>query len=94
MTVTTVVFDRVESRDSRGGLGLDPGLESYQAAQWGCFAFGMVGMLYFFSSPCVGVYYPDSLSFMLCYSYVTCHRVFQRGRCRWKEIKTLGQGGS
>ena len=54
--MTTVVFNRVQSRDSRVGLGLGPVLESYQAAQWGGFAFGIVGVLYFFlSSLCGGL---------------------------------------
>ena len=57
MTVTTVVFDRVRSRDSRVGLGLGSGLECYQAAQWGCFTFGMVGALHCFCLPYVDAYY-------------------------------------
>ena len=55
MTVTTVVFNRVQSRDPRAGLGPDPGLECYQAAQWTGFAFGIVGVLCFFLFPIWGL---------------------------------------
>ena len=88
MTVTTVVFNRVQSRHSRVGLGLDPVLESYQAAQWGGFAFGIVGVFL----PYVGVYCRGSLSFLLGSSYLFCHRVFQRGRRsrqREKDIRSM-----
>ena len=86
MTVTTVIFDRVHSHDSRFGLGLDPGLKSYQAALWGGFAFGIVGGLYFFFLPYVGAYCRGSLSFSLGSRYFGCHRFFETGRCSWQNI--------
>ena len=83
MPVTTVVFNRVQSRDSRVDLGLDPGLECYQAVQWAGFAFGIVGVLSFFLL-CVELYCRDSLWFSLGSSHFVCHRVFERGRCSWQ----------
>ncbi|KAG6885012.1 hypothetical protein C0993_006537 [Termitomyces sp. T159_Od127] len=47
VTVTTVIFDRVTQQKSRGDPALiaSPPLASYQAAQWGSFAFGVLSML-------------------------------------------------
>lgn len=46
VTVTTVIFDRVTQQKSRGDPAViaSPPLASYQAAQWGSFAFGVLCM--------------------------------------------------
>ncbi|KNZ77844.1 hypothetical protein J132_03353 [Termitomyces sp. J132] len=46
VTVTTVIFNRVTQQNSRGDPAIiaSPPLASYQAAQWGSFAFGVLSI--------------------------------------------------
>ena len=95
MTVTTVVFNRVQSRDSRVGLGLVPGLECYQAAQWTGFAFGIVGVLCFFSLPyeAYGAYCRRSFRFRWVPATLVAILSLRGIRVVAKGKKSSGRGG-